>query len=408
MKKVILIVLYSIFISNIYAFVPLSNKAQISLITCNPSKQIYTAFGHSAIRVEDRINNIDLIFHWGIFDYTTPNFISRFVLGTNLYEMGVYPSDIFIEEYDKRGTSVYAQALNLSEEQIANLWSTLWENYLPENRKYQYNFIFDNCATRPYHILINSYNHNVIQHYNTNSYTYRDIIHNFVDYGSLVGMGIDIVIGSKADKLIGTRESISFPIYTMQAMEQCYINRDSSEVPIVKATTKIVDAQNYNFVDNAKTYNINYYINLIIPLLIISLLTIYYFKYHNHFIPILTPILLILSGILGLLIMFLWIFSSHPLVNNNFNILWLNPLNIIIGIYLFLHHHRRTKTLLTIISLSSSLSFLIFFLKGIQASSLHILLWWATITIAEILTIMTYQNVWYQIFKKKRKTTTSH
>ena len=131
----------------------ISDSAKFYLVTCEPAKEIYERFGHSGIRVYDPETKIDEVFHWGLFSFDTPNFVGRFISGNTDYEMGVYSTKFFLPQYVERGSSVYAQELNLTTEQKHALWAKLWDNYRPENRKYRYNFIYDNCATRPYQTI---------------------------------------------------------------------------------------------------------------------------------------------------------------------------------------------------------------------------------------------------------------
>ncbi|HKL96496.1 MAG TPA: DUF4105 domain-containing protein, partial [Paludibacteraceae bacterium] len=139
MKKtlVLLISLFAWFISS----AQLSESSQISLLTCEPGEATYAKFGHSAIRINDPELGVDIVFHYGIFDYNTEWFIAKFVKGATDYEVGVLPINIFLGEYQKRGSSVYEQVLMLNQTQREELYEALWENYEPENRKYRYNFV---------------------------------------------------------------------------------------------------------------------------------------------------------------------------------------------------------------------------------------------------------------------------
>lgn len=370
---------------------PISEEAIISLITCQAGDEVYTKFGHTAIRVEDRANRIDLVFHWGIFDFNEPHFIWRFMLGTNSYQMGVYSYKTFIREYIDRGSTVNAQILNLTNEQAQNLWVKLWDNYDIKNRYYKYKFVFDNCATRPYNLITSSYGSNIRYDYQYNNTTFRDIIYEFAEYGSWLSIGIDVVLGSPTDKKIGTKTTVSFPIYTMRAMELCSVYSDSITQPIVKSRNTLVNGKVPPEISKYESY-FGFYGRLAIPLLLTLLLIAYYLFKGNHYMPIVTPTILIISGLAGLLISFLWFVSSHPLVNNNFNILWLNPLNIFVGIILCLKGWRKTKCYVTIIASAMSLLYLLIIITGIQSASIHLLGWWLLVTTTLFLASLTYKR----------------
>ena len=97
----------------------ISDEAKFYLVTCEPGEEVYARFGHSGIRVYDPVTGIDEVFHWGLFSFDTPNFIGRFISGNTDYEMGVFGTKYFMREYIQRGSSVYAQELNLTAEQFA-------------------------------------------------------------------------------------------------------------------------------------------------------------------------------------------------------------------------------------------------------------------------------------------------
>ena len=126
-----------------------SDSIRLSLLTCAPGQEIYSLFGHTAIRYENFTQHIDAVFNYGIFSFNTPNFILRFTLGETDYQLGVSSYEQFAAEYNYYGRSVWQQTLNLNIEEKKRLIELLETNYRPENRVYRYNFFYDNCATRP-------------------------------------------------------------------------------------------------------------------------------------------------------------------------------------------------------------------------------------------------------------------
>ena len=129
---------------------PLSDEAEISLMTSDPHEgEVFTIYGHAALRVKDPAQRIDYIFNYGIFSFDKPNFIYRFTKGETDYQLGVTYFENYIAEYQMAGSDVTEQVLNLTPAEKQRVWKALLENYRPENRVYRYNFFFDNCATRP-------------------------------------------------------------------------------------------------------------------------------------------------------------------------------------------------------------------------------------------------------------------
>ena len=124
----------------------------VSLITCEPGDALYAKFGHTAIRIRDT-KGLDLVYNYGIFDFRTENFYWKFMRGHTDYLLGVYPTEHFLQDYRERNSTVWEQELNMTGVEKRRLIELLNINYLPDNRMYRYNFVYDNCATRPYDIL---------------------------------------------------------------------------------------------------------------------------------------------------------------------------------------------------------------------------------------------------------------
>ena len=126
---------------------------KVSLLTCRAGANIYELEGHSALRFVKPSTGEDIVVNWGLFDFDAPNFVYRFVKGETDYSVGVAPTGYFLRAYDRQGRSVVEQDLNLTPEQIAELQRLVSENLLPENRVYRYNYVLDNCSTRPLRIV---------------------------------------------------------------------------------------------------------------------------------------------------------------------------------------------------------------------------------------------------------------
>ena len=128
----------------------LSPKSKVYLLTCEPGTEIYTQFGHSAIRIVDYEASIDLVYNWGMFEFGDDEmeFNMKFAQGKLPYYMGIQPFDGFMAEYLYTNRTVRQLELNLNQNQKNELYNALKVNYLPENRVYKYDFFFDNCASR--------------------------------------------------------------------------------------------------------------------------------------------------------------------------------------------------------------------------------------------------------------------
>lgn len=221
-----------------------NDSIRLSLLTCAPGEEIYSLFGHTAIRYEDPANGIDAVFNYGLFSFNTPNFIFRFSLGETDYQLGATDYAHFAAEYAFDGRSVWQQTLNLSKEEKAELIRLLQENYRPENRIYRYNFFYDNCATRPRDKIEESIIGKVIypSEPQDGSRSFRDIVHQYCKEHPWARFGIDLCIGSEADRPITQRQMMFAPFYLMDAFAGAQIANDSIQRPLVSDKALIVDA----------------------------------------------------------------------------------------------------------------------------------------------------------------------
>lgn len=192
--------------------ITLSKDAHIYLITCTPGTEVWARYGHSAIRVLDNENNIDIVFNYGIFSLIEDGFYFKFIKGDTYYQLGIEPYSYFIDFYSKIGRKTYLQELNLSQEQKQSILDALLINYQPKNRYYLYNFVFDNCATRPYHLLKNTLQDSIISHYQGYvNQPFRSTISHYTGKYSWVDFGINLIFGNNANQLMTNEQRLFLP-----------------------------------------------------------------------------------------------------------------------------------------------------------------------------------------------------
>lgn len=316
-------------------FLLLSDSAQISLLTNSPwDKEVYAMFGHTVIRVNDPSNKIDLAFNYGTFDFNSPNFLWRFVTGETDYKLAIYDMFLYLREYNYRGVEVREQVLNLNQNEKQKIWEALLINAKPENETYRYNFLYNNCATRPRDIIEQNIDGTINYTPTNKSQTYRNLIHECVKSKPWLRFGIDLVIGSDADKIITDRQKDFLPQYLNNAYHGATIEgKDNETRSLVKSERILLNKNNVNFEEHST--NSPLIIGYI--LLLITMAISYYFYKKNKIIlgKIFSTLIFITAGLFGSIIFFLMFFSEHPCVYPNWNLVWLHPLHLIIGSLFF-------------------------------------------------------------------------
>lgn len=304
-----------------------TDPVRISLLTCSPGQEIYSLFGHTAIRYEDPARGMDVVFNYGMFSFNTPNFVWRFVKGETDYELGVNEFPYFQAEYAMRGSSVYQQTLNLLPEEKQHLWNILAENYLPENRVYRYNFFFDNCTTRARDKIEESIGGKVEYDRDERELSYRDIVHQYTKGYPWSEFGIDLCLGSKADDPAGFRQKMFAPFYLLDAADSAKIVTESgSERPFVLESARIVEGAQAGVPENDALWISPMGAALLV--LAVTLLLSGYGVRKNRMLWGWDILLFGTAGLTGCVIAFLVFFSVHPAVSPNYLLLVFNPVHL--------------------------------------------------------------------------------
>lgn len=298
---------------------------RISLLTCTPGEELYSTFGHSALRVTDSSSGTDIIYNYGTFDFDDPNFYSKFTRGSLLYFVSLERFENFVEQYQYEQRGIAEQTLNLSCDQKEKLERALQENAKEENKYYKYEFVADNCTTRLRDIVFRNAN-GVMATRNIrpeNGITFRNLIHEYLDksYQYWSKLGIDILLGSPIDKKISNSEAMFLPDYLMKGFDSTYLNNVASDEPLVAGKKVILNPT----LPASKRPLLSPFTVFAIALVVIALLS--FLKHTDSFFSVFDFVLFFLSGALGILILFMWFGTDHPECANNFNLAWAFPLH---------------------------------------------------------------------------------
>lgn len=318
-----------------------NDSIRLSLLTCAPGEEIYSLFGHTAIRYENPSQGIDVVFNYGLFSFNTPNFIFRFSLGETDYQLGVTEYERFASEYEYYERSVWQQTLNLTDQEKAELIRLLQENYRPENRTYRYNYFYDNCATRPRDKIEESITGQVIYpaEPQDGSRTFREIVHQYCKGHPWSRFGIDLCIGSEADRPITQRQMMFAPFYLMDAFAGAQIKNDSIQRPLVSSTELIVDAtpepENSGWTPTPLQCSL-------LLFMLTAAATIYGIRRRTGLWGV-DLFLFGMAGIVGCVLAFLALFSEHPTVSSNFLLFVFHPGQLLLLPYIIYCDRKRKK-----------------------------------------------------------------
>lgn len=317
----------------------LSAQSEITLLTASPGDELYSVFGHSALRVVDPENNIDLVFNYGTFDFNTPNFYVKFARGKLLYKLSVAPMEYFLAEYKFDGRAIYEQLLNLNLRERQAVYDFLLINQLPENAYYQYDFFYDNCATRIRDLIdeivepiwfdypgvlpeameklrsLLDYQFHYQPDFHTHR-TLRQMLQPLLTEMPWSTFGIDLALGLPADKVATPWDFMYLPDEMLIAFALASLPDGSplvAEHRVLLAKTVVPSPAGFI------TPNMVFWFVFLLALLsFVSKTTSRVFD--KTFFTVL--------GITGVVVLILWFFTDHITTKGNLNLLWAIPTHL--------------------------------------------------------------------------------
>lgn len=320
MKRSALFLVMAVFFVAVWsrpAHAVLSPNAQFSLLTATPGGELYSVFGHSALRVFDPETGIDEVYNYGTFDFDTPNFYLKFIRGKLLYKLSVTTLDVFLVDYLNEGRGVSEQILNLSQDEKQRIYDFLVVNRQPENAYYLYDFFMDNCATRIRDIvdmhIKPDWGEDPFPEY---SRSFRDMLKPYLSGKPWAQFGVDLALGLPADRHATPWQYMFLPDEMFLAFDQA---RLGNGLPLVDQFEPVIEE---TFVKQ-KPFWITPVVAawILFALGLLSLLK-------SGIARVFDKIFFSLLGLTGIVILLLWLVSDHKALSANLNLLWALPTHL--------------------------------------------------------------------------------
>jgi hypothetical protein len=306
-----------------------SSHIRISLLTCTPGEELYSTFGHTAIRVTDSSSMNDIVFNYGTFNFDDPGFYTKFIRGKLLYYLSAEKFQDFKFSYQATNRGITEQLLNLDAAEKIAITEALYENVKPENAAYKYDFFFDNCTTRPRDLLL-KYKKNPVAFKPVMPVgtRFRQAIHLYLDQNGKdwSKLGIDLLLGSPTDAVMTTAQSQFLPDNLMKSLDSSNQNNQW-----------ILSHTNLYTLNNAPETK-----SIFTPVIIFSLLSFLVFVLSfsanirvKALIQGFDGIFFFLTGAMGVLLIFMWTGTDHSMCKNNYNLLWAWPTHLVMAFFAY-------------------------------------------------------------------------
>ncbi|MBN2776713.1 MAG: DUF4105 domain-containing protein [Bacteroidales bacterium] len=329
MKKVAVFFLAMLIFSNLFSQ-KITDSAKIYILTCSPGDELYQAFGHTAFWVVDDSIHLSYIYHYGTFNFSDPDFYMNFVRGKLNYMLALEGKRAFLDEYSSDGRDVWKMELNLTFEQKQRLVNFLTWKSQPENRYYLYDFFMDNCATRVRGVLENTYGDSLVYPNLKVDLTYRESIKPYLQAKPWIRFGTNLLLGLPADKKLDYYSAMFLPDFIDTVFSQAKLKTPNGEIDLglnreymIKSDYKIGPKPFFN------PSNLFWLI-----FVLILVLTIIEIKAQKNFKGVDFSVLF-LMGLMGLIMLFMWLGTDHSPTKWNLNILWAFPTHIFVAFMLF-------------------------------------------------------------------------
>jgi hypothetical protein len=342
MSKVLFIIGFFMTTLSFSQKVVLSPSSKISIITLGPdTNELYAAFGHSAIRVYDSLQGIDYAYNYGVFDFDQPNFYLNFTRGFLYYKLGVYSYQDFKNAYIYYNRFIHEQTLQLTSQQKQKIFAFLEWNALPENQTYRYDYYHNNCATKIRDVLTQQLGADLKwdSSFLKPHHSFREKTNDYLSPLPWGDLGIDICLGLPIDRKMSAYEYMFLPDYIESFVQHGTIHSDSMVTSLV-VEKKIV------FEPAPSTSSVNFvhpWIAFGVLFLIVAAITVFDWR-KKKISKWLDVILFGVTGLIGILLLFLWAFTDHHDAAKNFNLLWAFPLHFI-GVIMLLQKSPGNRTI---------------------------------------------------------------
>ena len=297
---------------------------------------MYSAFGHTAFRVQDPVIGLDVVYNYGTFDFDKPNFYTNFAKGKLIYSLSRRSFDRFLFEYEYEKRWVKEQILALSNNEAKKMFRHFEENYKPENRDYRYDPLFNNCSNISGIILKEQLNDSIVydgSHLQDNK-TFRQLVREYISINTWGSFGIELAFGGITDQNASVQEHLFLPYYAMQQFSRTTLGGK----PLVSRERTILNYPESKYKTVFTLSPLFWFLVLLSFVLVITYLDFKHGTRHRW----LDFSLFLISGVAGIAILLLWLATDHEVTQYNFNFLWLFPTNVIVAFYLLKRRLRLT------------------------------------------------------------------
>ena len=345
-----------------------NNAITVSLVTFYPGDEVFEVFGHTEIMVEYDKNKRPFYFNYGVFDFNSPNFLGRYIMGETDYMCANMPPEL--DGGMKPGRKMIKQELNLTQEQARQVLKMLITNALPENRVYRYRHFSDNCATRPRDIIEQALGHEI--DYSKCDYvvgkTLRQVMTHYTRNYPWEQFGIDLVLGAACDTVVDARTQTFVPLFLMNALSTVEVDNGNGPEKLVKNSEVMMEGDDNGLVLPPTPWYLHP-LTIALLLLIVTALITYKDWCRRNVSRWFDTLLFTVAGLAGCIIFFVEFISTHEAVLPNYNILWLHPLLLALAVMPWIKKAATALKWCHLVNLALIATMAVVWISGLQVAN---------------------------------------
>jgi len=309
--RTIYILFLFFFIQNNWAQASPDDAILVSVLTVGTADESHSLYGHTAIRIKDDFRGTDKVYNYGMFDFSTPNFMLRFVKGDMQYFAAAYPYADFEYNYRYENRSIYEQTLNLSTKKKLQLIARLEESIKSDDKYYTYKFIDRNCTTKVIDVINEVLQKDIIYKHDVSALTYREVLYPYAENHFYQKLGINIIFGTKVDE---NATKMFLPFDLKNNLDQT----EYKDKPLVTNNKTLFEA---NRIPEKAWWDSIYTLLLFLTLLV---------ALNNK---VFTNSYFVLIALLGVFFSFVGFYSFHKEISWNYNVLLFNPVYVLVAYF---------------------------------------------------------------------------
>ena len=302
---------------------------RIALVTAAPGEIYWQRFGHNAILVENTVTGEARMYNFGIFDFEQENFLLNFVQGRMLYRLAAFPPHVDLDNYASEDRSVWIQELDLTPDQRYAVAEMLGQNALPEHAEYRYDYFVQNCSTKVRDVLDAVLEGRLKETMSARARgeTYRSLALAYARPEPWLAVGIDLGIGPAADRKLSFWDEMFLPLRLRDLVREVRVRDEHGvERPLVAREWIAFEGR----LDDTVPPQPRWLWPFLVAGLALAALAAWTLRARPGALrsggTLLLSLLMLVSGLGGLLLAGLWAFTDHAIAYANLNLVLFSPI----------------------------------------------------------------------------------